>query len=249
MYRFLILDTSGDTLSVGAGVFCPAADKRAQLIAQVVMGPQVDHSRNLPVVVGQVMTRAGWEWATLDVVGVVLGPGSFTGLRLGLAYAKGIAQARGIKLVGLPTFAGLWHAVLRCARFNQVWEQGDFSLRTPVVLCIPAHRRAYYTLCVMGEPSPGFFFAGAHRRAIQILSVEALGRMPFPCYAVFSMLSGTTTSSDLDVQWCVLTAQDFLSAMEYGILQGLWLPRDAQPWYVYPYSPAIPSFWGRHSSA
>ncbi len=234
MYRFLILDTSGDTLSVGAGVFCPEKGE-ARIVAHVVMGPQVDHSRDLPLVVERVMGCAGWSWTNLDVVGVVLGPGSFTGLRIGLAYAKGIACARGIRLVGLPTFAGLWGAVLRL----EGSESPVSLVRTPVVLCIPAHRRAYYALCVSGPPSMEFFFAEACWRSIQILSISALNRLPFPQYGVHSMV---VNRADVAIRWCVLTARDFLLAMAYGIERSLWLPTDAQPWYVYPYSPAVPSF-------
>ena len=53
------------------------------------------------------MEAAGVEWEDLAGIGVSIGPGSFTGLRIGLAAAKAIAMAKGKPLVGVPTLQAL----------------------------------------------------------------------------------------------------------------------------------------------
>lgn len=51
----------------------------------------------------ELLARAGLSVRDLAALGVALGPGSFTGLRVGLAFVKGLAYARQIPLVGVPT--------------------------------------------------------------------------------------------------------------------------------------------------
>jgi tRNA threonylcarbamoyladenosine biosynthesis protein TsaB len=57
--------------------------------------------------VATVMSEAGLEFADLDRIAVTVGPGSFTGLRVGVAAARGIALAAGKPSVGLTTLAAL----------------------------------------------------------------------------------------------------------------------------------------------
>jgi tRNA threonylcarbamoyladenosine biosynthesis protein TsaB len=60
--------------------------------------------------VEDVLGRAGTALADLDAVAVSMGPGSFTGLRVGLAMAKGLCFRRKIALVGVPTLDALAEA-------------------------------------------------------------------------------------------------------------------------------------------
>ena len=53
--------------------------------------------------VAQLWARTGITAANLDAVAVAVGPGSYTGLRVGLALAKGIALAHKLPLIGVPT--------------------------------------------------------------------------------------------------------------------------------------------------
>ncbi len=57
--------------------------------------------------VAQAMTEAGAVFPELDRIGVTVGPGSFTGLRVGLAFAKGLAIALGIPCVGVGVLDAL----------------------------------------------------------------------------------------------------------------------------------------------
>lgn len=59
----------------------------------------------------QVMREAGLDWTQLGLIGVTVGPGSFTGLRIGLSAARGFALARDIPLAGVTTAEALAEGV------------------------------------------------------------------------------------------------------------------------------------------
>lgn len=67
------------------------------------------HSETLMPVVDQVLTGCDKKVAQLSAIGVTIGPGSFTGLRIGLAAVKGISMAMGIPVVGLSTLEVMAH--------------------------------------------------------------------------------------------------------------------------------------------
>ena len=58
----------------------------------------------LPVECEKFITECGAKWSDLTTIGVIVGPGSFTGIRLGIAYAKGIAMGLNIPVVGISLF-------------------------------------------------------------------------------------------------------------------------------------------------
>ena len=65
------------------------------------------HQERLGTLVRKVMAEAGVAFSTLDRVGVSVGPGSFTGLRVGLAFAKGLGFALDRPVVGVGTLEAL----------------------------------------------------------------------------------------------------------------------------------------------
>ena len=88
------------------------------------------HQERLAPMAEQVMSQAGLAFAAVDRIAVTVGPGSFTGLRVGLAFAKGLAAALGIPLSGVGTLealaaeaGGLVFAAVD-ARRDQVYVQG-----------------------------------------------------------------------------------------------------------------------------
>lgn len=58
----------------------------------------------LPTECEKFITECGASWREIDAIGIVVGPGSFTGIRLGIAYAKGIAMGLNIPVVGISAF-------------------------------------------------------------------------------------------------------------------------------------------------
>jgi tRNA threonylcarbamoyladenosine biosynthesis protein TsaB len=78
-----------------------------RVLAARVEPMQRGHQERLAPMVAELMHQAGIGFDRLDRVGVTVGPGSFTGLRVGLAFAKGLSLARAIPCVGIGTLHAL----------------------------------------------------------------------------------------------------------------------------------------------
>lgn len=71
-----------------------------------------DHFEQLPIMLRRVCTDAGISTNALKEIRIGVGPGSFTGLRIGMSFAKGLAWSLRIPLVGCSSFAGVAAASL-----------------------------------------------------------------------------------------------------------------------------------------
>ena len=65
------------------------------------------HARELLPALASVMERGGLDWEELDALALGCGPGTFTGLRIGIATARALAQARGLELRPVSSLAAL----------------------------------------------------------------------------------------------------------------------------------------------
>lgn len=97
----LAIDTSTPRASVAL------ADLQGNVQRELVAEPGVGHGAQLTPLIVQLLEVAQCEWSQLAAVAVAIGPGAFTGIRVGLATAKGIAQARNLPLIGIPTLLAL----------------------------------------------------------------------------------------------------------------------------------------------
>jgi tRNA threonylcarbamoyladenosine biosynthesis protein TsaB len=98
--RVLALDTALDA--------CAAAvldTQHRDLLASETRAMTRGHAEALMPLVARVMDAARLEFADLDRIAVTVGPGSFTGVRVGIAAARGLALAAGKPAVGLTTLA------------------------------------------------------------------------------------------------------------------------------------------------
>lgn len=68
---------------------------------------RMTHSKRLLGSIDSIMQNCGIGWADLDGIAISLGPGSFTGLRIGLTTAKGLAMAADLPLIGVSSLDGL----------------------------------------------------------------------------------------------------------------------------------------------
>ncbi len=137
------------------------------------------HQERLAPMARQVMGEAGLSFERLERIGVTVGPGSFTGLRVGIAFAKGLATALSLPACGIGTLEalavqggdGLVFAVID-ARRDQLYLQGFEAgrpLMAPDALAAPtaAARIAelsqgrHFTLVGSGAPLLAAFAPGA----------------------------------------------------------------------------------------
>jgi tRNA threonylcarbamoyladenosine biosynthesis protein TsaB len=83
------------------------------------LGAAGDHSRLLAAALEDVAGQRGWHVPDADLVVVVRGPGSFTGLRVGVATAKALAWATSARLVGVSGFAVVARMAARLASWHE----------------------------------------------------------------------------------------------------------------------------------
>lgn len=73
-------------------------------IVASISRPVTSHGAALPGAVADVLAQAGMEFRDLAAIAIGIGPGSYTGLRIGLSYTKGLALVSQCALIGVPSF-------------------------------------------------------------------------------------------------------------------------------------------------
>lgn len=106
MGNFLIIDTALEEAIV-------ALSKDGKIIAELVNKETHNHASFIQVAIADLLRGQSMKMSDLDAIAVTLGPGSYTGLRVGLASAKGIAYAHQKPLVGLSTLEALAKVALK----------------------------------------------------------------------------------------------------------------------------------------
>lgn len=121
--RVLAIDSSGLTGTV-------AVVEETQTVAEYTINYKKTHSQTLLPMIDEVVKMTELDLGTIDAIAVAGGPGSFTGLRIGSATAKGLGLALNKPLIHVPTVDGLAYNVFGCediicpimdARRNQVY--------------------------------------------------------------------------------------------------------------------------------
>jgi tRNA threonylcarbamoyladenosine biosynthesis protein TsaB len=103
--RILAIDTSSPISAV-------SLVDGARIVAEDQLGSENRHAENLLPCIQRQLGAAAWTLSSIDLIAVGVGPGSFTGLRVGLATAKGLALATGIPVRGVSSLSVLARAAL-----------------------------------------------------------------------------------------------------------------------------------------
>ncbi len=137
--RILSIDSSGLVASV-------AILDEDTLVAEYTINHKKTHSQTLLPMVDEIFKMTEIDKQSLDAIAIAAGPGSFTGLRIGAATAKGLGQALNIPLISVPTVDGLAYNLvgsndlicpLMDARRSQVYtglytfEKDEFKVLLP----------------------------------------------------------------------------------------------------------------------
>jgi tRNA threonylcarbamoyladenosine biosynthesis protein TsaB len=130
----LAIDTALDACAAGV-LDTDAGD----LIAQESQAMKRGHAEALMPLIGRVMEQSGLPFSALDRIAATTGPGSFTGLRVGLSAARGIALAASKPVVGVTTLTAYAAPV--------VSEHGEH----PVIAAIDARHDHVYFQVVEGD--------------------------------------------------------------------------------------------------
>jgi tRNA threonylcarbamoyladenosine biosynthesis protein TsaB len=99
--RILAIDTALEACAAGI------LETPDRVLAQESVAMSRGHAEALMPLLARIMDLAGVGFADLDRIAVTVGPGSFTGLRVGIAAGRGIALAAGKPAVGVSTLAAL----------------------------------------------------------------------------------------------------------------------------------------------
>jgi tRNA threonylcarbamoyladenosine biosynthesis protein TsaB len=94
--KILAIDTSTDQAST-------ALLQEDEIVAEYSWRAAGNHSRHLGSVVEEILDRQGFTPRSIDIMAIAIGPGSFSGLRVGISFAKGMATALEIPLYGEST--------------------------------------------------------------------------------------------------------------------------------------------------
>jgi tRNA threonylcarbamoyladenosine biosynthesis protein TsaB len=92
----LAVDTS--TAQLGLALY-----DGATVLAEMIWTSRQRHTVELAPALSGLLNRTGHSMSDLSALGVAIGPGSFTSLRVGLSFVKGLALARRLPMIGIPT--------------------------------------------------------------------------------------------------------------------------------------------------
>ncbi len=127
--NILAFDTCFDACSV-----CVA--RGAEVLASARERFETGHAERLVPMIDEVMARADVSFADLDRLAVTVGPGTFTGTRIGIAAARGLALTSGIAMVGVSSLAVMAEGAAR--------ELGRRSAGEDLVVAVDARRGEVY---------------------------------------------------------------------------------------------------------
>jgi tRNA threonylcarbamoyladenosine biosynthesis protein TsaB len=129
MVKVLAFDCAGRRCAVGVAI-------DGRIAAERVAAMERGQAEALLPMIGDVLGAAGLRFAALDLIAVTIGPGSFTGLRIGLAAARGLALASGLPCIGVTSLAAVAAGVAPAQRGGR-----------PLVVALDTKRAELFLQC------------------------------------------------------------------------------------------------------
>ena len=107
-------------IETATGVCSVALANDGQLVGLKESNSKNSHSSVLPIFIDEVVTASGFSMSEINAIAVSEGPGSYTGLRIGVATAKGLCYALEIPLIGVNT--------LQAMAMGMSKREGEYSI-------------------------------------------------------------------------------------------------------------------------
>lgn len=151
-----------DTATAATAVALRMADGRiAEARDDPAAGAHPGHATRLLELARELLAGAGIGWSQVERLAVGAGPGTFTGLRVGVATARGLAQSLAVELVAVSSASALAHGALR--------EIGGEIAGEPLIAAIDARRGEIF--------AAAYDLAGRELAAPRALDPERLEEM------------------------------------------------------------------------
>lgn len=220
--KLLALDTSTEACSV-------ALQLGTEILSLDEVCPQQHSKRVLPMV-QQLLSDAGVLLKDLDGIVFGRGPGSFTGVRIGVGVAQGLAFGAGLPLYGVSTLAAMAQAAKRLHNADKV------------VAAIDARMAEVYLGCYQLDAAGLMQLLGAEiaRKPAELVAADI--PQSFGTAQIFGVGTGFQTYPDALTAWQAAkispqilfpSAQDMLALSQAAFAKGLFVaPELAEPTYV-----------------
>jgi tRNA threonylcarbamoyladenosine biosynthesis protein TsaB len=154
-------------------------------------GGETGRAERLPKLVADLLAAAAVQPSQIDRIAVTTGPGGFTGVRVGVAFARGFALVHGTPVVGIDTLTALAISVTHAAStpvlaavhgrtgrvVSRCFAPGGTSLGPTAEMAVADLRAAIPPGAVLAGPAAAAFATPDHPLAAATVSVEALARI------------------------------------------------------------------------
>lgn len=199
MAMILSIETSTSVCSV-------ALIRGADVLAKEILFTEQSHSTHLTLLITEVLKKGGAEMQDLEAVAVSEGPGSYTGLRIGVSTAKGLCYTLKIPLISVPT--------LKAMAYEVSLEQKD-GLLVPM---LDARRMEVYTstfdrdLYVVDELRPLILDESSFGETLAKQKMFFFGNGAGKFMSIIDHPNAEFIENKVPQAWCVglLAAQKFL---------------------------------------
>jgi tRNA threonylcarbamoyladenosine biosynthesis protein TsaB len=118
-------------LETATSVCSAALISESEVMALRESNEERSHASQLTVFIKEILEEKGIKAGDLKAIAVSKGPGSFTGLRIGVSVAKGIAYASSIPLIGIETTLSMYYGIRQLPEFIEI--SGGRTLFCPMI--------------------------------------------------------------------------------------------------------------------